>query len=289
MREPDREFIDCVRLRRGLLWQAYLDGELPEVDTLDIRFHIEECPRCRGALEEERAFHQRLRRELPRVSAPTQLRERIHRVLGREAAKRRMPRAAVWVGSGGLAGAGLVGLLAWGLGWSAGGSDLARYLVSNHRVFSQLDTPAELASESRPEVADWIRRRLAVSVPVPEFRQGGFRLLGVRMSSYAGRPVAHLLYTKGRVLLSLYVLDGVDVSLPGKGWTTVNGHAVVLTDAQGHRVLLGLSGRFLFALVSSLDREDLVECARAFLREAESASAALSSAEAAGEGQGLAA
>ena len=99
--------------------------------------------------------------------------------------------------------------------------------------------------------------------------------------------MAHLLYEKGRTLLSLYVLSAADVSLPSRGWTTLNGHAVVLTDAAGHRVLLGRSGRFTFALVSTLDREALIECARAFLREAEPASASLPLGGAIGERRGL--
>jgi anti-sigma factor (TIGR02949 family) len=289
MREPDREPIDCAWLRRSPLLQAYLDGELPAADTLHVQFHLERCPGCRHALEEERAFRHYLRREVPRVAAPIHLRDRIGRAMAREAWKWQVIRAAPWVGSGALASAALLGLVSWGLGLWDGGPDLVRDLVANHRVFSQLETPAELASDSRPEVADWIRRRLAVSVPVPEFRQGGFRLLGSRVASHAGRPMAHLFYVKGQTLLSLYALSAADVPLPSQGWTTVNGHAVVLAEATGYRVLLGRSGRLVFTLVSSLDREDLIECARAFLREAESTSAGLLLPAAVGERRGLAA
>jgi len=290
MREhlPDREPVDCAWLQRAPLLQAYLDGELPAGDTFRVQLHLERCPGCRRVVEEERALRHSLRRELPGVAAPTHLRDRISRTFARETWRRRVIRAAPWVGGGALASAALLALASWGLGLWIGGPDLVRDLVSNHRVFSQLETPAELASDSRPEVADWIRRRLAVSVPVPEFRQGGFRLLGTRVASYAGRPMAHLFYAKGRTLLSLYVLYAADVPFPRRGWTTANGHAVVLTEAAPYRVLLGRSGRLVFALVSTLDREDLMECARALLREAESRSAGPPLPGPVGERRGLA-
>lgn len=263
----NREPIDCTRLRRSPLLQAYLDGELPVPDMLDVQLHLDRCPTCAWVSEEERAFRRRLRRGLPRVMPPTGLRERVRRELLRATRKGRAARYVqqfAW-GAAGSAVALLVLLWASGIGGSE--PDLAADLVSHHRLFSQLETPAELVSHSRAEVAGWLRRQLSFSAPVPDFSQAGLWLVGARLATNRDHPMAHVLYEKGRTLLSLYVLPGSEVSLPRRGRMVLEGREVVIREAAGHQVVLGRSGRFVFAVVSTLDREAVLECARTFLRE----------------------
>lgn len=263
-RPSDREPIDCARLRGSPLLQVYLDGELPVPDTVNVQLHLDRCPVCRQAAQEERAFRRRLRRDHERVIAPSDLHERVRRAVLRTDWKARAARYGPRFAWGLLGSAAVLSLLFWSLR-TASEPDLVKDLVSNHRLYSQVETPAELATDSRREVAGWIRRQLAVSVPVPDFSQAGLRLIGARMATHGEHPMAHLFYQKGRTLLSLYVLPATDVSLPRRGRTTLDGHAVVMREFAGHRVLLGRSGRFIFALVSTLGRDDLIECARTFL------------------------
>jgi len=263
----DREPIDCARLRQSPLLQVYLDGELPVADTLDVQLHLDRCPICRHALEEERAIRRRLRHGLPRVMPSSDLHERVRRIMFGPGRKEWTPRYFRWVALGTLGSVAVLALLFWGLRIGGSQPDLVKDLVSTHRLYSQVEAPAELASDSRPEVAAWIRRQLAFIVPVPDFSQAGLRLIGARLATHAEHPMAHLLYEKRRTLLSLYVFPAPDISLPRRGRTTVDGHSVVIRESAGHEVLLGRSGRFVFALVSTLDRDDLIECARTFLRE----------------------
>lgn len=269
MREwpSDREPTDCARLRRSPLLSAYLDGELPVADTLRVQFHLNGCPICGHAAAAERALRRRLRQELPRVTPSGELRERVRREVLRADRKERTARFVrpfVW---GTLASAALIVLVFWGLRFAASEPDLVTDLVSTHVLYSRLEVPAELASGSRLEVAGWIHRNLALPVPVPDFSQAGLRLVGARLASHAEHPMAHLFYEKGRALLSLYVLPASGLSLPRGGRMDLDGHQIVVREASGHQVLVGRSGRFIFALVSTLDRDDLIECARAFFRE----------------------
>lgn len=214
----EREPIDCARLRRSPLLQAYLDEELPVADMLDIQVHLDRCPACACVLEEERALRRRLRERLTPLIPSNDLRERLRRKIFHLNRRAWAVRYFRWAGLATLGSAAAVVLLFWGFRIGASAPDLVQDLVSNHRVFSRLEAPAELASNSRLEVAGWIRRQLAMSVPVPDFGQAGLRLIGVR-------------------------------------------------ESAGHQVVLGRSGRFVFALVSTIDREALLECARTFLRE----------------------
>lgn len=263
----DRQPFECARLRTSSLLDAYLDGELPLREAVDVRGHLDRCPECAQAAERERSCRLRLLRERSRVTPPADLLDRVRRALRRlewhERLRGSAPRLALAV----LSSAALVALLAWGLRTAPLEADLVRDLVVNHRLYSSLDAPVEFGSASRPEVAGWIRRQLALSVPVPDFSREGLRLLGARLGTHGEHSMAHLLYEKGRALLSLYVLPASGVSLPRRGWSALDGHAVLIRESAEYRVLLGRSGRFVFALVSTLDREALVECARTFLRE----------------------
>lgn len=266
-RRSDREPLDCARLRGSPLLQVYLDGELPVAETLEVQLHLDRCPMCRQAAEHERAFRRRLRQQVPRTMPSGDLHERVRRMIFRVDRKERVARYSAWVGLGALGSALALALVVWGFGLGAPEADLVEDLVSNHRFYSRLEAPAELPSGSRLEVAGWVRRRLTVSVPVPDFSEAGLRLIGARLGSHGGHPMAHLLYEKGRALLSLYVLPASDVPLPRRGRTVLDGQEVVIRESAGHQVLVGRSGRFVFALVSTLDREALVECARTFFRE----------------------
>lgn len=276
MTEPmsDQEPIDCARLKRSPLLQAYHDEELPVADMLGVRLHLDRCPTCASVSEEERAIRRRLGEGLPKVMPSSDLRGRVRRRLLRLDRKARTARFYRWVSLGMLGPAAVLAVLFWALGFGRSEPDLVTDLVSNHRLYSQLETRAELTSDSRIEVAGWIRRQLSFSVPVPDFSQAGLRLIGARLATHREHPMVHLFYEKGRTLLSLYLIPTSDVSLPSRGWTTLDGHAVVVRESAGHQVLLGRSGRIVFALVSTLDREDVIECARTFLRESRQREAA---------------
>jgi len=263
----DQEPPDCARFRHAFPFEAYLNGELLPAVALDVQLHLDRCEACQQTVEVEHALRRRLRRELRRIPAPGDLEGRIRsRIVWRDR-RERLTRSLRWIALGTLTSAAILALVLWSFGVDLSRSDLVEDLVSKHRLYSRLDTPAEMVSDSRLEVGNWIRRQLALSIPVPDFSQGGFRLIGARLGSYRGSPLAHLFYEKGRALQSLFILPASNVSLPRQGWTTLDGHHVAMRQFAGHQVLVGRSGRVIFVLVSTLDREDLIECARALLRE----------------------
>jgi len=67
--------MDCARTRFFL--NAYLDGELPESDRVDVASHLFRCERCALRLESFRNVRALLKDRSPRACAPVELRKRI--------------------------------------------------------------------------------------------------------------------------------------------------------------------------------------------------------------------
>ncbi len=88
-------------------------------------------------------------------------------------------------------------------------------LVSQHQVYSRVDTPAEIVSADQDAVAGWLQRRVRFEVPVPDFSPAGIRLVGARLSSLSDREVAYLLYEKGGRRVSLFAFAGRGIPLRG--------------------------------------------------------------------------
>jgi len=98
-------------------------------------------------------------------------------------------------------------------------------------------------------------------VAVPDFRPSGIHLIGGRLSALPDRQVAYLLYEKGRTLISLFAFQSRGLSLPARGWVRGDDGQFHITQAKGVDVVIWTQGDLAYALVSSLDRESLLQCA----------------------------
>ncbi|HEU5321706.1 MAG TPA: hypothetical protein VFX28_12930, partial [Methylomirabilota bacterium] len=131
-----------------------------------------------------------------------------------------------------------------------------------HIAYTQVARPAELASADPAEVAAWFQDRAGLRVIVPDYASAGIQLVGARLADAHERKAAYLLYEKGRVLLSVFMLPvpvragdlrGVRVSY--------RGHPYVTEERKGYRTVAWSDGQAVFGLVSMLDYEALLECA----------------------------
>lgn len=253
----------CEELQACL--SARLDGELEPAAALAADQHLTFCMACQVAYAREREVRELLRTRLPREPAPPELRQRIRSALraAERGARWGVRRAALrWA----LPAAAVV-LLALGVGlWGRAPAPppVVRELVAKHVMYSRLDAPAEFVSADQAAVAGWFKGRVRFEVPVPDFSPTGIRLVGGRLSTFADRPVAYLLYEKGRSLISLFAFPRGGLVLPAGGR---GGDARFYAAAvDGAEVVLWAEGDLAYALVSTLDRESLLECADAAWR-----------------------
>jgi mycothiol system anti-sigma-R factor len=233
----------------------YVDGELPVTELVDADAHAGECARCATLVRRERAFRQLLRRQ-PREAAPSELRARIVTAIRRDRGPVRL-RVALPV----LAAAAVLVVSIW-FGLPSRPAPLVAELVDTHIAFAQVEGPAELASQDPKEIIEWFRRRAELRVTVPDYSPAGIRLVGARLAEAQERKAAYLLYEKGHVLLSVFMLSlpAGQSQLGGSGMA-FRGHEYVTQERKGYRTVAWTDRQTAFALVSMLDYADLLECA----------------------------
>jgi anti-sigma factor RsiW len=235
----------------------YVDGELPVGETATVEAHLAECPGCALLARRERDFRALLRRQ-PRERAPDDFRRALVACIRRQARRRA---AWPWVLAPALAAAVAV-LVILLLPARQTPAPLMVDLVDKHIAYAQLDRPAELVSGDPAEVSAWFLQRAGLRVTVPDYSPAGIRLVGGRLAEAHERKAAYLIYEKGSVLLSVFIVPTGDETAPLRGEdVSFRGHTYVKSERKGFRTVAWTESRVLFGLVSSLDYEALLECA----------------------------
>lgn len=245
--------MNCTELESRL--HPFVDGELSVADMSEADAHIAECPGCQGRVARERQFRQLLRRQ-PRESAPQELRERIRAQLGRSARWTAVRRwSAVAAAAAMIAAVALLPAL-------RPPRPLVSELVDKHIAFTQIEQPAELASADHQAVERWFRERAALRVTVADYSMVGIRLIGARIAEARERPVSYVLYEKGHIPLSVFMVPVTAPEGDLRGARVAyRGHNYVTLERKGYRTVSWTDGQAIFGLVSMLDYDALLECA----------------------------
>ena len=180
---------------------AYADGEVGGLRKHWIEKHLRGCPECAARHREILALRARLRAQVPYFAAPPGLRERIRAAVASTPAA--APRARVtrerssWLGLGALAGSAAT-VLAFVVGTSVldlvAGRDMVEGAVATHVSATLGDRLVAVASSDGHTVKPWLSARLDYSPPVRDLAQEGYTLVGGRLDTLDGRPVATLVY-----------------------------------------------------------------------------------------------
>ena len=207
----------------------YADDELDAIRRRSVEKHLRTCARCAAAHAEILTLRARVRKEAPYFAAPPGLQERIRAMVASTPVTRTAagaPRwgstwgtglaagaAAVrsrwqWISSGAVAGCAAT-VLAFAVGNAAldwrTEHDLSTQAVASH-VRATLDRRLiEVASSDRHTVKPWLSERLDYSPPVRDLAAGGFPLLGGRLTTLEGKPVATLVYGYRKHTIDVFV------------------------------------------------------------------------------------
>ena len=259
--------MSCTEFESRL--HPFVDGELDVAETLAAEAHAAECPGCRSRVAGERRFRQLLRRQ-PRESAPPEFRAMLRARLRRSA---RVAAIRPWLM---VPAAAAAAALVWAvLPGASPPATLVGNLVDKHIAYAQIEQPAEFVSTDRVAVEAWFRQRAGLRVTVADFSPAGIRLAGARIAEAGERKAAHVLYEKGRTLLSVFTvpvagregeLSGTRVTYRGRGYVTL--------ERKGYRTVSWTEGQVVFGLVSMLDYDSILQCADT-LRSARSREARL--------------
>ena len=240
--------------------QAFVDGEL-DVETMTAaQAHVSSCPECHGQVDGERRFRALLRQQ-PQEMAPPELRARLLRLA---CLTRRRAAMRLWLGIPAAAALVLVValLMTRGLAPGPAAPTLVDTLVDKHLAYAQIEGPAEFTSSEPGAVAAWLRDRVGMRVPVPDYSHAGIRLVGARISENDEQKIAYLLYEKGHMLMSVFMLpDNAQARTLGGKTVSYRGHDYVTRERKSLRTVSWRDGQSVFSLISMFDYDALLECA----------------------------
>jgi len=254
------------------LMDAYVDGELDPITSLQVERHLRECSKCEQVYEVDTAVAHVVSQAAPYYRAPTELRERIHSAL-RDAigpstiadsarenqllASRTPPERRnvfsdlPWNRLALAAAILLAAIVASSLfpRMSAPTSDqfLAMQLIASHVRSLMANHLTDVASSDQHTVKPWLDVKLDFAAPVVDLSNQGFPLIGGRLDYLANHSVAALVYQRRKHFINLFVW-------PVESGTT---RATKAVSRQGYHLLHWVDSDFNYWAVSDVSASDL--------------------------------
>lgn len=250
--------------------QGSLDGVLPPAERAQLEAHLAACAACRQELRRWTALKRALREQLGQERAPASLRAAVAEQLraGRRAHARGLP----WFGrtfAVGLAAVLLIVAIGMALFPRSAPSILGELGAAHARIVAD---PRDVGIRGdRESVASWARRQLGQPVAIPA--SVALALSGARAETIAGRPAAHLVYTRSRASsLSLVIWRGStpDASLARRKYEQ---KTFYVGQSGRQSVVLWPAGDLIYACVSETGTDDLLDIAADLWRQVQAAPA----------------
>ena len=260
--------MNCEDMRMYL--SAYLDDELEVGESLRLERHLGECRKCRQAQEAQLALRSALRDPDLYFQPRADLANRIASAVRQQAKKeaRQEARGFEWnwfdrFRMGGLqwvsAAAVLVmmitaaTLLILKTTRSSHEQLIASAVLTGHIRSLQPGHLVDVPSSDRHTVKPWFQGKLDFAPPVPDLSELGWVLIGGRLEYVDGRTVAAVIYQRRMHNINVFVW-------PHQGTAD---DKIQEEDAQGYQILHWNGADMTYWVVSDLNKEELVDFARA--------------------------
>jgi anti-sigma factor RsiW len=235
--------LSCQQTRD--LIHGYLDGELDLVKSLEIEAHLEDCHACAQTYKEIRALQSAVRSG--RFDPPADLERRLRAALRKESTPDSKPLLIRWRWLvAGISLVAVIAIIAATLTRESPGDVLAQEIVSSHVRSLMADHLTDVPSSDRHTVKPWFDGKLDFSPPVKDLSQQGFNLNGGRLDYIGNRPVAALVYQRGRHSINLFVWPSNEAAMSEK-----------MSVSQGYNLIRWSNGGMAYWVVSDLNLAEL--------------------------------
>jgi len=237
------------------LLEAYLDGELDLVRSLEVERHLLACEDCSAVLRGQRALRSALAQPSLYYERPKGLENRVRTELGKASKDSKSGARGGWRWRAVAASLPVIATLAWALvviPRAPSDEDLAsQEVVSAHVRSLMAEHLTDVASSDRHTVKPWFNGKLDFSPDVKDLAGDGYPLVGGRLDYIGRRGVAALVYQRGSHPINVFVWPEPDAGGGGDGEWSVRGYNVIRWRRSGMR----------YWAVSDLNLADLRELA----------------------------
>jgi anti-sigma factor RsiW len=212
------------------LVHAYLDGELNTAEALAVEQRMIEEPALAAERERLEALHRALQEKVPRHAVPPDLRRKIERSIGLQAASSHPSWRAL------AASVAVVAVLASGTTWAVlkpqRGGDIAVAVVSGHVRALMAPQSSDVLSSDQHTVKPWFNGRIPQAPRVVDLSSREFKLIGGRIDVVERVPVPSLLYQRREHLISITAIPKRDAASAPAGRTIGGYNIVAWNDAD---------------------------------------------------------
>jgi anti-sigma factor RsiW len=232
-----------------LALNAYLDGEFGPIEAARFEQRLAKELGLAAEVDARWALRDRLRSGLAEDVPSNDLRRRIMASVGSAEAHKARPWARSWssLAASFLVGALLGGGLIFGALNDQGREDVASQVVSAHIRALMAPQSFDVASSDRHTIKPWFAGKLAFAPNVVDLSAKGFPLVGARIDVIGLQPVASLVYSKGKHLITVMEMPNP------RGLTTQLTQHV----EQGYQTLTWSDGNVTYWVVSDAVAEEL--------------------------------
>ena len=224
-----------------VMLDAYVDGEVDLMHSIEIEKHLKTCPACARIFENRQTLRSAIQSgslyyKRPRPAAPPR------RIYSMAAIAAGLLIAGFFIGR-----------------QQPRESYTAQEILDSHLRSLMPGRLQDVQSTDQHTVKPWFNGKLSFSPPVTDFAPQGFPLTGGRVDSIHGREVAALIYQRGKHVINAYTWPA-----PGSRDSSFDRSA-----QQGYNVIHWTRSGFDWWLISDLNATELADFA-ALLRAAAS-------------------